>query len=405
MSEAATPAAKVPAHVPDALVWEHSYGKYLLELDDPFEAAGRLHEGPGVIWAADASHGNPAWIITQYDLIKEAFSDSEHFSNARGEIVGSVMESDWMLLPVEADPPAHTHYRRILTPYFTPAAINQRAAEVEDLCASLLTKIKNQGQCEFIGDFASILPNSVVVSLLGMPQSMLTQFLDWEEALMRGANNSERMQAAKAIVEYLRGFIAAQRDNPGTELMQAIISGRFEDRALTDAEILGICYLLYVAGLDTVYNTMGWIMKYLTTDHQLQERLRNRPEDIPAAIEEFMRAYGVSTPSRTIVKDFDFHGVTMKRGDTVRLPTALAGRDPRAFDNPHSIDIDRKPQHITFGSGRHACIGNHLARREIRIVIEAFLNEMNNIRIPDGADLRFHTESTIGLDLLPLVWD
>lgn len=405
MAYAETPDAKIPAHVPSELVWEHSLAKFLCELDDPFEAGGRLHDGPGVIWATDASHGNPAWLITRYDLMKEAFSDFEHFSSSRGKVVGSVLESQWMLLPVEADPPAHSHYRRILAPFFTPAAINRRASEVERISESLIAKIKPKGECEFISEFAAILPNSVVLSLLGLPQAMLPQFLEWEETLMRSEDNQVRMNASATIIAYLKQFIATQRNKPESELLQALFSGHFEDRLLNDAEILGICFLLYVAGLDTVYNTMGWIMRYLAVDHALQDRLRANPEQIPAAIEEFMRAYGVSSPSRTIAKDFTFHGVKMKQGDTVRLPVALAGRDPRAYENPHVIDIDRKSQHITFGSGPHACLGNHLARREIRIVLETFLREMNNIRLVDGERIQFHTEATIGLDQLHLQWD
>jgi cytochrome P450 len=398
-------AAKAPEHVPPELVWDHSFVDFLNELDDPFLAAGRLHQGPGVIWATNANHGMPAWIFTRHALIEEGFADYEKFSSARGPLTASIMDPSWLLLPVEADRPAHAHYRQVLQPFLTPAAMAARAAEVQGLCDSLIDRFVERGHCEFMSEFASILPNAIVVSLMGLPQEMLPQFMDWEETVIHGAEPAERLAAGAAIIDYLKGFIAEQKTDPRSPLMEGILSGRMEERAFNDAEILGICYLLFVAGLDTVFNSLGWIMRHLATDQALQARLRNNPQDIPAAVEEFTRAFGVSAPMRTVARDMVFHGVRMKKGEDVMLPTFLAGRDPRAFPNPHLIQIDRNPRHVTFGRGPHVCVGIHLAKREMKVVIESFLSRMNNIRIPEGTKLEYQTNSTIGVDRLPLVWD
>ena len=395
----------VPDHVPAESVWDHSFAEFLSELADPYLAAGRLHDGPGVIWATNASHGKPAWILTRHALIEEGFADYQKFSSTRGRLLGAVMDPDWLLLPVEADPPDHRYYREVLRPFFTPSAISRRASEVQGLCDTLIAGFLARGSCEFISEFASILPNAIVVSLLGMPQQMLQQFLQWEETAIHGTDDSKRLAAGRAIIDYLKGFIVEQKDNPGTELMRGVLSGRMKDRPFNDAEVLGICYLLFVAGLDTVFSSLGWIMRHLAIDQALQTRLRNNPHDIPAAVEEFTRAYGVSSPSRTVAKDMIFHGVPMKRGEDVLLPTYLAGRDPRAWPNPHSIDIDRRPRHVTFGLGAHVCLGVHLAKREMRIMIESFLSRMKAIHIPEGEGFEYHTSSTIGLDRLALAWD
>ena len=113
----------------------------------------------------------------------------------------------------------------------------------------------------------------------------------------------------------------------------------------------------------------------------------------------------LSAPSRIVAEDMVFEGVPMKKGEHILLPTYLAGRDPRAFPNPHVIDIDRKPRHTTFGAGPHVCLGIHLAKREMRIVIESFLLRMHNIRKPVGGRFEYHTSNTIGLDRLDLAWD
>jgi cytochrome P450 len=397
--------ARIPDHVPAELVWDHSFIDFLGELGDPFLAGSRLHDGPGIIWATNAFSDVPAWIFTRHALIHEGFSNSRKFSSLRGRVVSAVMDPDWMMLPVEADAPEHQQYRQVLRPFFTREAMASRFTEVQRLCDTLIDSFIDKGRCEFIGEFAAILPNAIVISMLGMPQEMLQQFMQWEEIVMRGATNAERIAAGVAIHDYLGNYIAEQTKNPTNELMQAILAGRMNDRPLNDAEKLGIVYLLFVAGLDTVFASLGWIMRHLAIDQALQARLRNNPDDVPAAIEEFTRAFGVSAPTRIVAEDMVFEGVPMKKGDDILLPAYLAGRDPRAFPNPHVIDIDRKPIHVTFGSGPHVCLGIHLAKREMRIVIDSFLSRMKHIRMPEGGAYEYHAASTIGVDRLDLVWE
>jgi cytochrome P450 len=225
--------------------------------------------------------------------------------------------------------------------------------------------------------------------------------------MIHGATPEDCFAAGQAVIDYLKRHIAQQNARPeaATDVMQAILSGRMRDRALSEAEILGFVYLMFVAGLDTVTSTLGWIMRHLASDQGLQARLRDNPQDIPAAIEEFSRAFGVSAPSRIVARDMVFHGVPMKAGESVLLPTFLAGRDPRAWTSPHLIDIDRRPRHITFGTGPHVCLGVHLAKREMKIMLEAFLSRLRNIRRPAGGRYAYYTTNTIGVDRLDLEWD
>ncbi|WP_052223148.1 cytochrome P450 [Novosphingobium malaysiense] len=397
--------AEIPPHVPPELVWDHDFVAYLAELDDPYRAGARLHDGPPVIWTTNASFGMPSWIFVSNDAVQEGFANARKFSSLRGPLTAAVMNPAWKLLPVEADAPQHQQYRQVLRPFFTPEAMERRFGQVQQLTDSLIDGFIERGSCEFIGEFAAILPNAIVVAMLGMPREMLGQFLEWEDTAIHGTSHAEQLAAGIAIHDYLAGYIDQQTRKPTNDLMQAIIKGRINDRALTEAEKLGLVYLLFVAGLDTVFASMGWIMKHLATDRELQDRLRNNPQDIPAAVEEFTRAFGVSAPSRIVAEDITFQGAPMKKGEHILLPTYLAGRDPRAFPDPHVIDIDRKPRHVTFGLGPHVCLGIHLAKRELRIMIETFLARMNAIRIAPGGRCAFHTSNTIGLDCLDLAWD
>lgn len=396
----------IPSHVPTELVLDGKLSDFLSEGQDPYLAAARLHEGPPIIWVTEVYNGKPAWVFTRHALIKEGFSKAELFSSTPGALrSSSTGKENLRLLPVESDAPLHHYYRDLLRPAFSPKAIALRYDRVKALCNELVDQFIEDRQCEFISQFASILPNAIFLEMVGMPSTMLEQFLEWEDQLIHGENTDIKLAAGAAIANYLKEFLAEQRQNPTNDIIANILNGEIDGRPITEQEIFGVVYLLFVAGLDTVYSSLGWFMHHLAQDQTLQQRLRNNPGDIPMAVEELTRAFGVSAPNRTVAKDMEFHGVTMKQGEDIILPTYLAGRDPNEFDSPHTIDIDRKPRHVTFGLGRHLCVGIHLAKQEMVLVIETFLSRMNNIHIPAGSEFSYHTTSTIGVDRLHLAWE
>ena len=404
MSATSATLEKTPDHVPAELVWDNSFDAFTAEGDDPFLAISRLHEGPGIIWATDASYGRPGWVLTRYDLISEAFVDHEHFSGEREGMPASMLGVNLRLNPIEIDPPAHHGHRRNLNPVFTPKAVNAMGDMVRETCLELIAKFEDKGECDFIEDFAVPFPTYIFLDLMDMPRDKADDFLQWEEDLMRSPEPARRAAAARSIFQYLEEHKKREMEHPTNELNRAITTAQFHDRPLTHIEMMGMYYVLYVGGLDTVYSTLGWIMRHLATHPDLQQRLRDNPDEIPAAVEEFARAFSVVITHRQVREDFTFHGVEMKAGEEVNLPISLADRDPAVFDNPHEVDIDRKPRHINFGTGVHTCLGIHLAKRELRIVVEEFLKRFRNIRIKPGETYRYHTGRTFGIDYLPLVW-
>jgi cytochrome P450 len=397
--------SNAPDHVPPELVWNHSFDAFTAEGDDPFVAVSRLHDGPGIIWATDASYGRPGWVVTRHDLMSEVFIDFEHFSAERPGMIADLLGVDLRLNPIEIDPPAHYGYRRILNPFFTPKAVNGLDTSVREACAKLTDRFADKGGCEFIADFAVPFPSYVFLDLMGMPHGKLADFIEWENTLMRGPNIQARVGAARSIYHYLEEFLEEQRKEPGNDLLRAIATGEFEGRPLTHLEAMGMLYVLYVGGLDTVYSTLGWTMRHLATHPELQDRLRGDPELIAAAVEEFARAFSVVVTHRQVARDFVFHGVPMCKGDEINLPIALANRDPSVFPDPHVVDIDRKPRHIAFGTGTHTCLGVHVAKREIRIVVEEFLRRFRSIRTRKGETYRYHTGRTFGVEYLPIEWN
>ncbi|MDK2755841.1 MAG: cytochrome P450 [Blastomonas fulva] len=398
-------AERIPATVPPELVHEADFDALTSEGNDPWAAIARLHEGPPVIWMTHANYGRPGWVLTRQDVINEAFIDYEHFSSERPGMIADMLGEPVRLNPIEIDPPRHHAYRQVLNPFFTPKAMKEFDDPVRRCCRELIAQFKDRGECEFAQEFAVRFPSYIFLDLMDMPRDRLGDFIGWQDQLMRGTDPMVRVGAARSIYAYLKEHMAAQQRNPTTALLRGMVGAEIDDRPIDYYELMGMFYVLYVGGLDTVYSTIGWIMHHLAKDRDLQARLRADLSLVPQAIEEFCRAFSVVVTHRQVAKDFVFHGVPMKKGDEVNLPIMLANRDPAVHENPHVIDIDRKPRHIAFGTGTHNCVGIHLAKRELRIVIEEFLTTFADIRLKPGETPRYHTGRTFGFDYLPLELD
>jgi cytochrome P450 len=404
MSQAPAHQSAIPAHVPAELVWDDGIGRFTMELDDPYVAGARLHEGPEVVWSTFGYHGfYGSWLVTGFDAMKEAFTDLERFSSVGSAGTQALLGVEWSQAPIEFDPPEQRDYRKFLTPYLTPAAVNRMADAVESTCASLIDGFAERGGCEFIGEFAQLLPSYIFLELMGLPKDMVHQFLDWERQTLWSDTQEERLAGGRAITTYLEDRIAEAREKPGNGLISEIVHAEIAGRPITHDEILGYCYSLYLGGLDTVMSVLGFSMHHLAQHSELQQRLREHPELIPKAVDEYLRAHGVLVMKRTVRQDCVFRGVAMKAGDEVLLPTPIAGRDPRHFDNPHEIDPDRSDKTgLTFGTGVHTCVGMHLGRRELRIAFTQLLARFREIRLADPDGVEYHTGITWGVDRLPL---
>ena len=402
-------AERRPDHVPPALVWQGSFEAFVTAEPDPFRRIGCLHDGPDILWVPTFFGGvggrDAGWLLTRHAHIREVLADTGNFGSGTGHNMLGIIGFDHPLIPLELDPPHQQRYRKVLEPFFSPAAINQLDSAIRKACEQLIGEFSDPGGCEFIGEFAEKFPSHVFLDLMGMPRARLADFLKWERGMLRGQGGDEIMAAMTAILDYLKRFLAEQEQAPTSPLMQGIVSARLDDgRPLSTEEKISVCYLLYIGGLDTVYSTLGWIIWHLAQDAALQDRLRACPADIVPATEELLRAYSAASTARIVRNDIDFHGVRMRAGDRVKLLLSLASRDPLEYDDPHAIDIDRKSRHIAFGTGPHTCLGLRLAKREIRIVIETMLARFTDIRLGSGTSHEYHVGSVFGIDRLLLEW-
>lgn len=404
----ATPAATsftLPDHVPPERFWDDDITRFASQFEDPFIGIGALHDLPDLIYARGAARGEPGWVPTRFAVLDKIFMDAANFSSSDNIGVGPLIGVDWRLNPLEYDPPVHMGYRQTLQPFFQPKKVESYDAMIRGIARELIAKFEDRKGCEFIDEFASLFPSYVFLDLLGLPREDLPQFFEWEHMFTRSRDLAVRAQGARSILHYLEHYVEQRRATPADDLVTGIINGEIKGRPLDHGEIMGMVMVLYFGGLDTVLSSLGWYFRHLAMDPALQQRLRDNPDDIAGATDDLLRAYGVVGTRRTVANDVEIDGVLLKKGDIVLMPGYLACRDARQYANPHSVDPDRKARHLTLATGVHNCLGAHLAKREIRIVLEEWLSRFQNIRIAEGSEQAWDATGVWAMTKLSLSWD
>ncbi len=398
--------ATIPEHVPSDRVetFPLIMGKWVAE--DPFETlVPAACEGPDVFYAPDSvPGGGNAWVLRRMADMKAVYNDTEHFSNKGFSSLAHMIGEDWSLVPAEQDAPDHTYYRTLLNPIFAPGPVAKMEKAVHTAAMRCVDAIRDKSGCEFMDEFAFPFPVSVVLDLLDLPQERMTEFLEWERMLLHSGKLDVMQDGVRKVSGYLREVIAERKQNPGDDLISYAIKSEVNGRKMTDKELLGYAFNLYIGGLDTVSANLGNFVRHLAENPERQQALRDDPAKIRGAVEEFLRAFAAVTTYRVCIKEKTLKGVTIKPGDKVAMCTTLAGRDAEAFGNPHTVDLDRNPSHVSFAVGPHHCLGVHLARRELRIALEELFKAVPPFRIEPGANVESQAGGIIQPRNLRLVW-
>ena len=403
-AEIVTPSA--PSHVPPDLVIACDFYSDPLFKTDPYAAIAWQASGPPIFYTPTHYTLPGCWVLTRAEDIRDLLQQPELFSSRGGVNFAALIDEPWELIPVELDPPKHGVFRTLLNPLFSPKEVNKMGEGVRAAAASLLDRFAGAPDVEFVASFAQPFPVTVFLQLLGLPVDDMRQFLDWEAGLLKSFRLEDRQAAARNIVVYLRGCIEERRLSPGTDLISFATHAEVEGRKLTDDEIVGVCFLLFVGGLDTVASSLGFHYRHLAMDQALQAKLRADRSLIPAAIEEFLRLYSIVMDHRRVTRDCAFGGVQMKEGDFVMVPTMNASRDPREFTNPNEFDLERGDnRHVAFSYGIHRCLGSHLARREFVVAMNEIFDRLPPFRMKEGAPYRTVGGVVFGVEELHLAFD
>jgi cytochrome P450 len=402
-----------PAHVPPDLVRHFSYwsspGMAAAPNADPHAAFRQFRDGPRVFYAVSpetaAYLGNPGmWIFTRAADMREALQHTELFSSDK-RTFSPMLGENWPMVPVEIDPPLHSQFRMMLNPLFSPKRMNAMKDGIRARAVSLIEGFRAQGECEFMDAFARPFPVTIFLQFVGLSDERREEFQLWGREMLHGLDLETRTRGVRAITDYMRELIADRRQNPKDDFITFILNGEVDGRPLTEDEVLGCAFLVFVAGLDTVAATLSFLFLHLARHPEQQAELRAHPDRIPNAVEELIRVYGILPMTRVATRDLEFAGVSMKKGDLINCPPQLANIDRREVDRADEIDFTRTDhQHMGFAFGPHRCIGSHLARLELTIAFEECLERLSPFRIKEGSPPIIRAGTVWGADEMHLAW-
>lgn len=382
----------------------------LLSNPFPFYARQRtdapiaLAQGPG---------GQQFYLVTSYALIEEASKRADDFSSQMGHLlmaggdaapeVAAILAQDWIdpARLLISDDPDHKRYRAIVNSVFAQGRIANMAPTIERIANELIDDFIEGGECDFVNQFAVLLPTYIIADILGLPRDKYALVRQWSDGIIRIVSRmgtpEEEVAAARMVLDFrrfIKSMIQARRVKPEDDLISLLIAARVEGmEPLTDEEIAPSAFEIAVAGNETTRNTlMSGIVRLLAHPDQLQA-LIDDPSLSPGAVEELLRYETPATSMwRVATADTELGGIAIPRGAALLLRFDAANRDPAKFANPESFDIRRKNAHqqVAFGGfGVHRCLGQMLARKELAIGFNALLARLNNLRVLEGSDTAY----------------
>ncbi|MFG3014101.1 cytochrome P450 [Streptomyces cinerochromogenes] len=360
---------------------------------DPFPLYRRLRED-GPVRRAVLAGGLDAWLVTRYEDGLAALSDPRLSSDVRDASDPRLIQQlprfereSMMSNMLRSDPPDHTRLRRLVSKAFTARRVAELGPRIQEITDRLLDAVAPAGRADLVADLALPLPVTVICELLGVPVDDRHAFQRWTDAmLVRGEGLPDPAavdEAWQRMHAYVTAHLDAKRAHPGDDLLSALITAHDEEQRLNRDELIAMTFLLLVAGYVTTVNLIGGGIAALLAHPAQLTLLREHPDLLPDAIEEFLRYDGPVSPgiARFAREDVDIAGVTVPRGATVLIASAIADRDPARFPDPDRLDITRRDNgHLAFGHGIHYCLGAPLARLEGRIAVGTVLR-----RLPDLA--------------------
>lgn len=403
MTQSVLESAAIPPHVDPALVTDFDYMNPagLTEGGDVYRALARLHDGPDVQWTP---HYGGHWIATRAEDIKWIQESWQLFSNTeKAPPRGSCP----FMPPITFDPPDHTRYRAVLNPYFAKRRIEDNyEPKARAVIRGLIEGLRPKGACDFVSEFSVIAPLRIFWDFVDLPYERREEFLTWGTHMAGFGTAEQRVEAHQAIVAYLGELLDQRIDSPGDDVFTGISQWRGNPRFQKREEIVGMAQLVFLGGQDTVASAMGFAMWRLVENPALQQRLKDDPAVIPAAVEELIRRHGLSNTCRLVRQDIDHKGASLKEGELFMTVNGLSGIDGKAYDDPFTVDFDRNAQHNSLGNGPHKCVGQHLARLELRIMLEEWARIMPIARLDPGMPPpSSHAGPVNGVNRLHLAWD
>jgi cytochrome P450 len=370
--------------------------------DDPYPVYRRLRdEAP--VWRNEEQE---FWTLSRYDDVLQASVDWTAFSSAEGTTLERVTGE----MIISMDPPDHTRLRRLVSRAFTPRRIAELESFIRRLTRRYLEPLGARGEADVVRDLSARLPINVISELMGLPDEHRETVRELSDQLLHREPDQRRMERANLDAGRDLGILVwgvvderrrrgPARNDADSDLIDVLI-----EADLSDAELIGFCLLLAVAGNETVTKLVANAAIALHRFPAQRELLLADPGLIPNAVEETLRWDAPSQfQGRTLTRDVELHGVTMPAGDFVLLLTGSANRDEREYDQPERFDVRRLIERpLGFGHGPHVCLGAALARMETRVAIEELLRLFPDFVVDESRVVRMHSSNVRGLSSVPI---
>jgi len=353
-----------------------------------------------------------AWLPVRHEDISAIARDTDHFSSEGAVLANKPPREEWISTapiggapPITSDPPFHADARRLLLPAFSPQVVAEWEPEIRRLCNELIDNLEGLDVVDAAVQYAQNIPVYVIARMLGLPLEDSDYFRDTVHLVLEeiGAEFGDRRAGFEKLDAYLAKHVQDHIENPKDDLIGFLLNAKIYDQPLSPTHVVGTIILLMVAGIDTTWSSIGSSIWHLAHHPSDLARMVAEPELLPTAIEELLRAYAPVTMARIVSQDAEIGGCPVKQGDSVLLPFPAANRDPDVFENADTVIIDREVnRHVAFGLGIHRCLGSNLARLELRIAVEVFINRFPKFELADPGAVTWSLGQVRGPRKLPV---
>jgi cholest-4-en-3-one 26-monooxygenase len=372
----------------------------------PFDDWAWMREHAPAYWDAT----NEIWALTRYDDVLAAEKDPATFSSQRAPRP----HGDHLPMMISMDDPEHGRRRKLVSRGFTPRRVRDHEATIRRICTTIIDRVAPKGACDFVWDIAAPLPLLLIADMLGFPPESYDDLLRWSDDLIRATTADPPPDVALAAMEASLGFREFQLDviadrrakPPQDDLVSILCYADIDGERLDDESIISESLLILIGGDETSRHVMTDGMLALLEHPDQLEILRDDPAAMEQGVEELLRWVSpIKNMARTVARELQLHGQTLREGDQVVLMYPAANRDPAVFVDPERFDVRRDPNpHLAFGFGPHFCMGASLARVELRVMLSELLCRLPDLHLAGDPSPRRASNFISGPEAMPVAF-
>lgn len=352
---------------------------------------------------------NGLWGFASYEAVLAAEKDAKTFSSAGG----SRPTTPPIPMMIDMDDPEHWKRRKLVNKGFTPGRVRDSEAWIRDVCNGIIDTVCERGECDFVKEIAAPLPMILIGDMLGVPPADRDDLLRWSDEMVSALDTqateeqlTRSMEAAAGYAAFCAHAVAQRADAPSDDLMSVLVHAEVDGDRLSPDDVMHESLLILVGGDETTRHVISGGMEQLVLHPDQRQLLIDEPEKISVAVEEMLRWVSpIKSMCRTVTHDTDFFGQSLRAGQECLLLYESANFDEAKFDIPERFDVERQPnEHIAFGFGSHYCLGQALARLELKVMFEQLLARMPDLELAaDPADMpRRRANFITGLEAMPV---